>query len=247
MKEVITLNKNEFLDILRDYLKRDFSENELNDILRDYEEYFVNGEIEGKSDLEIIASLGSPKSIAIDLISQIKDKNESQINKKDKIEEVFIKSKTKVKEVFEKCKNYIDEKLTPTLDRGVSLSSRGTRIILFLLSLALVVLAFSAVFFMVCVAGLLVISLIAFFISVPIMISFSWAAPQIALFFIFLSIAFLGFQILAWQIFIFITKYMKKIYNRYINWVKTRKIYINAGKIKERMNQVRSKGGGDNE
>ncbi|RRH08087.1 DUF1700 domain-containing protein, partial [Clostridioides difficile] len=56
----MNLNKTEFLEILKDYLKKDFSESEVNDILRDYEEYFVDGLIEGKSDMEIIASLGSP-------------------------------------------------------------------------------------------------------------------------------------------------------------------------------------------
>lgn len=247
MKEVIILNKNEFLDILRDYLKRDFFESELNDIIRDYEEYFVNGEIEGKSDLEIIASLGSPKSIAIDLINQIKDKNESCTNKKHKIEGIFIEIKRKTKEIFQGCKNFIDEKLTPTLDGGVSLSSRWTETILLLLSLVLVVPSLLAVFFMVCVAVVLVLSLITFLITVPLMISFSWTSPQIALFFIFLSIAFIGFQILAWQIFMFIIKYMKKIYNRYINWIKTRKIYIKAGKIKEEKNLEKTKGGEENE
>ena len=77
------------------------------------------------------------------------------------------------------------------------------------------------------------------------MISFSWAAPEIACFFIFLSIAFVGFQILAWQVFVFIVKYMKKIYKTYINWIKTRKIYINASKSKENMKEY--KGGKDNE
>ena len=78
------MNRKEFLDILRDYLKKDFSEDEINDIIRDYEEYFVNGEIEGKSDLDTIAALGSPKSIARDLINQIKDEDERTNNKKIK-------------------------------------------------------------------------------------------------------------------------------------------------------------------
>ncbi len=48
------MTKNDFLDILRDYLKGAFSELEINDILRDYEEFFLNGELQGKSDEEII-------------------------------------------------------------------------------------------------------------------------------------------------------------------------------------------------
>ena len=55
------MTKNDFLDILRDYLKGTFSELEINDILRDYEEFFLNGELQGKSNEEIIKSLASPK------------------------------------------------------------------------------------------------------------------------------------------------------------------------------------------
>ena len=58
------MKKEDFLEILRDYLKKGFSEDEVMDILRDYEEYFVDGIIEGKSEIEIIQSLGSPKEIA---------------------------------------------------------------------------------------------------------------------------------------------------------------------------------------
>lgn len=44
------MKKEDFLEILRDYLKKGFSEDEVMDILRDYEEYFVDGIIEGKSE-----------------------------------------------------------------------------------------------------------------------------------------------------------------------------------------------------
>lgn len=238
------MNRKEFLDILRDYLKKDFSEDEINDIIRDYEEYFVNGEMEGKSDLDTIAALGSPKSIAKDLINQINE-DESKNTKKDKIEDIFIKSKRKIKEYFFNCKDFLEEKLTPSLSDNNSLSNKGVSLILFLLSLVLIIPAFIIVCFMASIAGLLALSLITFLVTIPLMISFSWAAPEIACFFIFLSIAFIGFQILAWQVFVFIVKYMKKIYKTYINWIKTRKIYINASKLKENMKEY--KGGKDNE
>lgn len=238
------MNRKEFLDILRDYLKKDFSEDEINDIIRDYEEYFVNGEMEGKSDLDTIAALGSPKSIAKDLINQINE-DESKNIKKDKIEDIFIKSKRKIKEYFFNCKDFLEEKLTPSLSDNNSLSNKGVSLILFLLSLVLIIPAFIIVCFMASIAGLLALSLITFLVTIPLMISFSWAAPEIACFFIFLSIAFIGFQILAWQVFVFIVKYMKKIYKTYINWIKTRKIYINASKLKENMKEY--KGGKDNE
>lgn len=240
------MNRKEFLDILRDYLKKDFSEDEINDIIRDYEEYFINGEMEGKSDLDTIAALGSPKSIAKDLINQINE-DESKNTKKDKIEDIFIKSKRKIKEYFFNCKDFLEEKLTPNLSNNNSLSNKGVSLILFLLSLLLIIPAFMAVCFMASVAGMLALSLITFLVTIPLMISFSWAASEIACFFVFLSIAFIGFQILAWQVFVFVVKYMKKIYRTYINWVKTRKIYINASKSKENMNMEEYKGGKDNE
>ena len=70
------MKKEDFLEILRDYLKKGFSEDEVMDILRDYEEYFVDGIIEGKSEIEIKSSLGSPKEIAIELLSESNIKNE---------------------------------------------------------------------------------------------------------------------------------------------------------------------------
>ncbi|MEG0856539.1 MAG: DUF1700 domain-containing protein [Terrisporobacter sp.] len=245
------MNRKEFLDILRDYLKKDFSEDELNDIIRDYEEYFVDGELEGKSDLETIASLGSPKSIAKELTSQIKREEKERIeNNKDKINDFYMKGKFKTKEYYHKGKEFVDEKLTLNLQGGEgSLSSKSIKVILFLLSLVLVVPAFIFIIGMASIAGVLACLLIGFFITIPLMVSFSWNAPQIALFFIFLSIAFVGFQILAWQIFVFVMKFMKKIYKRYTNWVKTRKIYIKAGKLKEEIdfNKNEDEGGENNE
>lgn len=240
------MNRKEFLDILIDYLKKDFSEDEINDIIRDYEEYFVNGEIEGKSDLETIAALGSPKYIARDLINQIKE-DKSKNDKKYKIEDIFNKSKIKLKEYCFKFKNLLEEKLTPSLSENHSLSNKGVRVLLILLSLVLVVPSFMLVCFMATVVGILVVSLIAFLITIPLMISFSWSAPEIAFFFISLSVAFIGFQILAWQVFVFMIKYMKRIYKQYINWIKTRKIYINASESKKHMDMQESKGGKDNE
>lgn len=252
IKEGLILNRKEFLDILRDYLKKDFSEDEISDIIRDYEEYFVDGEIEGKSDLETIASLGSPKSIAKDLISQIKsDVNEKGNKRKEKINDIYVSGKAKVKELFYKSKDFVDEKLTLSNQNKNSLSANAIKIILFLLSLALVIPAFIYIVCMVCVAFVLSITLIGFLVAIPVMVSFSWSAPQISLFFMFISLVFIGFQILLWQIFVFILKYSKRIYKRYINWVKTRKIYINADKIKtnKSMNfkDNKDEGGEDNE
>ena len=73
------MKKEDFLEILRDYLKKGFSEDEINEIVRDYEEYFVDGLIEGKTEMEIISSLGSPKEIANELLSEINIKKLTKI------------------------------------------------------------------------------------------------------------------------------------------------------------------------
>ena len=76
------MEKEEFLDILRDYLEKDFSITEIEDILRDYKEYFIDEVIEGKTEQDIISSLGSPKSIAKELIEENKSKTEGKSFKK---------------------------------------------------------------------------------------------------------------------------------------------------------------------
>lgn len=81
IKEELNWRKR-ILEILRDYLKKGFSEDEVMDILRDYEEYFVDGIIEGKSEIEIIQSLGSPKEIANELLAESNIKSENKVKGK---------------------------------------------------------------------------------------------------------------------------------------------------------------------
>lgn len=62
------MTKNKFLQQLNASLKR-LSEKERTDILKDYEEHFTFGLEEGKSEEEIVASLGSPAQIAKELLA----------------------------------------------------------------------------------------------------------------------------------------------------------------------------------
>ena len=57
------MNKREFLDLLRYYL-RSYPAYIVNDIVADYEEHFRMGAEKGKTEMEIAAELGSPKDIA---------------------------------------------------------------------------------------------------------------------------------------------------------------------------------------
>lgn len=230
------MSKTEFLEILKDYLKRDFSESEVNDILRDYEEYFIDGIIEGKSDMEIIAALGSPKSIAKDLISQMKEKDYKESSKRYSIDDKLESLKISIKEGYKTSKAYISEKLTPDLkDEGHTLSRKVIKVALMILSLFLI---FPCIIFatgMIPIGIGLVFSLVAFFIAIPFVFSFIGSVHQVALLFIFASMIFIGAQILAWQIYIFIIKLAVNLIRGYISWLKTRNLYINASKRKEEL------------
>lgn len=72
------INKADYLDVLKDYLLKVYSEEESLDILRDYEEYFLNGKLDGKTEEEIILELGSPKKI----VQELKEEENNVSNKK---------------------------------------------------------------------------------------------------------------------------------------------------------------------
>ncbi len=234
------MNKSEFLEILKDYLGKDFSEYEVNDILRDYEEYFVDGIIEGKSDMEIISALGSPKSIAKDLVSQMKEKDENKQFKNskftDNISDKYEHSKIKARDIFRKGKNYVSEKLTPNLySESSRLSTKLIKIILKILSLVLLMPAFMFIVVMIPIGISLIMSLVAFIVAIPLVVNFVWSVPEITAVVIFASILFIGCEIIAWQIFIFFIRLFIKLSKRYMNWIKTRNIYINASEKKDRL------------
>ncbi|EQF25747.1 hypothetical protein QEW_1728 [Clostridioides difficile CD160] len=245
------MNKTEFLEILKDYLKKDFSESEVNDILRDYEEYFVDGIIEGKSDMEIIASLGSPKSIARELILQTKEKDteEEKIINTDVLNDKFSKFKSdmkkgysilkdEAKEKYNKSKENINDKLTPSIEESVGgLSRQVIKALLVVLSLFLIIPAFAFICAVISVAIGLVCTLIAFVISIPFVIKFITMVPDVTMFCIFATIGFVGLEILAWQILLFVIKLGKQLLGSYINWIKRKNIYINANEKMEKRNK----------
>lgn len=62
------MNKEQFLRNLSGHLRK-LSEEERQDILYDYEEHFQFGLEEGKTEVEIIKGLGSPKAIAKEMLA----------------------------------------------------------------------------------------------------------------------------------------------------------------------------------
>lgn len=64
------MNKEEYLQSLKEYLSGRIDDDELKDILSDYEGFFLTGAEEGKTEEEISEELGSPKDIAFSLIEE---------------------------------------------------------------------------------------------------------------------------------------------------------------------------------
>lgn len=234
------MNKREFLEILKDYLSKHFSENEVNDILRDYEEYFVDGEIEGKSDIEIISSLGSPKSIVRDLVGEMKESKQAENNKKfDKVHDSYNKIKIKAKEQFSKSKDFVNEKLTPSLSGEENgFSTKVIKLLLTILSFVLFIPAAIYVTSMISAGILIIAGNIALLAVIGTSGPLFKLDDSIGFLLVFASIAALGFDIIICQIYIYILKLGKRLFKKYINWLKTRNIYINAKERKESREEI---------
>ena len=224
------MKKEDFLEILRDYLKKGFSEDEVMDILRDYEEYFVDGIIEGKSEIEIIQSLGSPKEIANELLA-----------------ESNIKSENKVKGKFKSGLNKFKVNLN---DKEHVKSRKKIEILQVLLTIILLPFAFAIVCSTIGVGIGLIGSLIALVIGTPFAISLTNVMPEVKTLIIFLFIAYIGFEILIWQLFIAVVRLEKKAFKIYITWIKTNQLYIDGSIKKEEIERhdetiIKDKDGGE--
>ena len=222
------MRKEDFLEILKDYLKNDFSEDEVIDILRDYEEYFVNGAIEGKSEIEIISSLGSPKEIANELLSESNMKNENKTT--GKVESFFIDTKATFKSWLNKFKVNLN-------DKNHVQSRRKIEAMQILITILLIPIALSIVTSTIGFGISLIASVIGAFIGTPFAISLMRVMPEIRMVIIFGFIAGVGLEILMWQLFILIVKLEKKAFKIYMTWLKTNKLYIDGSIKKEKMDK----------
>lgn len=114
------MNREEYLELLKDYLLKVFSKDETNDILRDYEEYFVDAILEGKSENEIIMSLGSPKKIVKDLI-------DSNLDSEEKTETIFKNNvEDKYDKIYKEEDPYFVDKVGETCQKGFKVLKRET-------------------------------------------------------------------------------------------------------------------------
>ena len=222
------MRKEDFLEILKDYLKKDFSEDEIIDILRDYEEYFVNGAIEGKSEMEIISSLGSPKEIANELLAESNIKNENKA--KGKLESFFIDIKGRFKSWLNRFKVNLN-------DKNHVASRKKIEVMQILITIILIPIAFSIVTTTIAYGVSLIASVLAMIIGAPFMVGLMKVMPEIKMVIIFGFMAYIGLEILMWQLFIFVVKLEKKALKIYMTWLKTNKLYIDGSIKKEKLDK----------
>ena len=224
------MRKDDFLDILKDYLKNSFSEDEIMDILRDYEEYFIDGETEGKSEMEIISSLGSPKEIAKELLVENRDKTIRKSKLKSKIDNLYISLKSTSKSLSNKFKINLRDKNHAKYRNKIKFMQVLVTLILlpFVAMIALGTIGF----------GLsLITSVVAPILLAPFIVSFVSIIPQLKMVVIFGIIAYIGLEILLWQLFMFILKLEKRARKIYLTWIRTNQLYINGSIKKEEMEQ----------
>ncbi len=216
------MTKNDFLDILRDYLKGAFSELEINDILRDYEEFFLNGELQGKSDEEIIKTLGSPKSIAKELTEEMKGQGKSTSSSnselKDKVSKDAKNLWKNVKRQGKKAGNKTKEFLDSNSVINGKISSAGVKLIIIVISVLLFFPALTIVMSMIA-SGLGLVGM-----SIANFIGYLGAAFLCG---IDISMGVFGFfVILCWILYCLVYKGLKYLVVSYISWVKTRNMYV---------------------
>ena len=155
-------------------------------------------------------------------------KNESKI--KGKAESFFIEVKGKFKSGLNKFKVNLN-------DKEHVKSRKKIEILQVLLTIILLPFAFGVVCTTIGVGLSLIGSLIAIVIGTPFAISLINVMPQVKLLIVFLFIAYIGLEILLWQLFIAIFKLEKRAVKIYLTWIRTNQLYINASVKKEEMEQ----------
>ena len=68
------MNKEEFLNILRECLQGETNDSEIADTLQYYREYFYEEESKGRTEAEILQSMGNPRLIAHSIIDAHEEK-----------------------------------------------------------------------------------------------------------------------------------------------------------------------------
>ena len=128
-------------------------------------------------------------------------------------------------------------------------SRKKIEVLQILITIILIPIAFSIAISTIGVGISLVASLIAFIIGTPFAISLMNVMPEIKMVIIFGFIAYIGLEILMWQLFILVVKLEKKGFKIYTTWLKTNKLYIDGSIKKEKLDKydeiISDKDGGE--
>ena len=223
------MNKEEFLDILKDYLKGHFSVSEIDDILRDYEEFFINGKLEGKSEEEVAKGLGSPKNVASELIREMKGEFANENYARENTETI----KKNALRLFNKAKNKSKEFLNSDAIVKGEISSLAIKTIIVAITLLLFVPILTITFGLIITGIAIIIATICnvlLYIATITMIS---VKISIALTMFFSGLIFSGVLIIGWAIYIKIISLMILFIKKYRGWIKTKMMYIRAKRSHE--------------
>lgn len=216
------MNKEEFLDILKDYLKGHFSAYEIDDILRDYEEFFINGKLEGKSEEEVAKGLGSPKQVATELIREMKGSVGEENYAKENIDTI----KKSVLRVFNKTKSKSKEFLNSDAIVKGNISSFTVKLIIVCLTLMLIFPIGTIIMTLILIGiGGISASIFNVFVYIASFIAFPVKA-SISLTLFFGSLIFTGFLIIAWTLYIKVVSFIWLFVTKYIGWIKTKLMYV---------------------
>ena len=106
-----------------------------------------------------------------------------------------------------------------------------------LITIILIPIAFSIVTTTIAYGVSLIASVLAMIIGAPFMVGLMKVMPEIKMVIIFGFMAYIGLEILMWQLFIFVVKLEKKGLKIYMTWLKTNKLYIDGSIKKEKLDK----------
>lgn len=224
------MKKDDFLDILRDYLKDKFNPYEIENIICEYESYFLRGYLDHKKDIEIIDTLKSPKIIAEELFRQKKYENIKEEKLKNIIKRRYIYAKQSLNGLYRRLKKYMDDKLTADIHSYKKLNNISKKFTIYIISFLLFFIYF------VLISMIILISILSIIFSVSLIliliegIKFYAHITQISWLLFFILIFCIGCEILFWQMFISIIKVILIGIKKYCNWLKIKGIYFKSRK-----------------
>lgn len=226
------MNRADFIDVLRDYLKQYFKASEIEEMIWDYEEYFDAGLASGKTEAEIIISLGSPKKIAKDLAEELSMKDAKSKSIDGGTADKFVntaklyalKGKSFLKNSYFRAKEKTTEYLTE--DNKGTINGIGKFLLKALFIIIIAVIAFYLGIMLVVaipsVLGLIVGILVAFSLSI---LFIPLNLPTASAFF-FGGLILLGFTMIIFELARALIRFIRQSYQRLKTWWKYR---LNGG------------------